>query len=528
MSGFFIRKINLKINMLKDNRPNPGKLVSSLRNSGYDNVSAILDIIDNSVDAKAKEIKVNIFKDAKDEMSIVIADNGIGMDEKTLGEALKLGSDTKRDEGSDLGKFGLGLVTASWSMCKNILVITKDKKGKLLKNEMDIDLMVKKNEFVCDISKADYNDHACFEKIIGKSTGTVVILSKCDKIQNKDINSFTGRLKKHMGSTYRKFIDSEIDFFVNGKNVERIDPLMLNEKGTEVYSDDNYDFFTRKKGEKSTVNIKVVILPRYIQAESKDRGINIRNQGFYILRNNREIIAGKTLDVFVKHNSANRIRIELSFLGALDEKMGVNFTKQGVAPCQEIMDKLKQEIGGQIASIKKVIDKEISEQAGKDIDEISFSDAEKVISNKSNLLMTPKSEVEKRKKYTKRTEEEKKKIKINNKKENERLRKMFKETHLPKNGKYCKFTSYPMGRSGSIYEANQVGKIIIVAWNSDHPFYKTFLLDKKGDKESSSAANFLVYAMATAELKTFNSDDNYELLEGFKTTLSSNLRVLLS
>src|SRR5690242_13700507 len=96
---------------LVDNPPNARRTMEALREMGYDSYSSVLDLIDNSLDADAAHICVRVFEDAGD-IIVEIADDGCGMDEETLSEALRLGSDTSRESG-DLGKFGMGLVTAS-------------------------------------------------------------------------------------------------------------------------------------------------------------------------------------------------------------------------------------------------------------------------------------------------------------------------------------------------------------------------------------------------------------------------------
>ena len=85
------------------NQPNAAKLLESLRSSGYDNYSALADLIDNSFDANADNIKVEIGEGKDGKVLISIADNGDGMDKKTLDQALRLGSLTGQDNVS-LGK----------------------------------------------------------------------------------------------------------------------------------------------------------------------------------------------------------------------------------------------------------------------------------------------------------------------------------------------------------------------------------------------------------------------------------------
>src|SRR3989338_1959115 len=131
----------------KENTPNASKLMESLRYSGYDNNIAISDLIDNSLDANATNINVEISLDSKRESYIIVVDDCIGMDEETLGQALRLGSVTHRNIESDLGRFGMGMVTASISIAKRIEVYTKQKDGHMLTSIMDLDEMGKNNSF---------------------------------------------------------------------------------------------------------------------------------------------------------------------------------------------------------------------------------------------------------------------------------------------------------------------------------------------------------------------------------------------
>jgi|GEM_PF-771680 len=505
--------------MLKQNLPNAGKLVNSLRSAGYDNSAAICDLIDNGLDAEATVIKVDI-RQRNNEVEITVADNGIGMDEKTLNEALKLGSLTDRNVNSDLGKYGMGLVTASWSMCKKISVFTKQKNNNTLKNEIDIDTIQEKNDFVCDLDVADEKDIKFFKEHIDNGSGTIVLLSKCDRIQNKNLSIFADKVRRDISRIYRFFIDSGTVFIVNGKEAQKIDPLMLDNSKTEIFSDEKFDVFIREKNLKETIRVKIAILPPFAEKVNASLNINQYNQGFYVLRNNREIASGITMNLFTKHNSLNRVRIEIFFSGNLDEEMGVNFIKQNVTPNQQILDKLREEVKGQIDTIKRRIQKENY----KDLQEgINHDNAERIIASNVKLLITPQAEIEKRAK-SKNKAEARKQLK----EAKERIRKQFNKVHLSKAGLGCKFLERPMGEGGPIFEADQQGKLILIEWNSDHPFYKKFVLENKDNQEITTATDLLVYAMATAELKTFNNEENLDLLLGYKTVISSNLRTLLS
>jgi hypothetical protein len=97
--------------------PNAFKTLTAIREMGYDSFASIMDLVDNSIDAKATKIAVQIRGGEKASIFIDILDNGVGMDEATLAQALRLGSDTER-KATDLGKYGMGLVSASLSMAK--------------------------------------------------------------------------------------------------------------------------------------------------------------------------------------------------------------------------------------------------------------------------------------------------------------------------------------------------------------------------------------------------------------------------
>jgi len=295
---------------------------------------------------------------------------------------------------------------------------------------------------------------------------------------------------------------------------------MLDNPDTELFSDDKYEFYIKEKELKESIRVKVAILPDYPQKRATQEGIGQKSQGFYIVRNNREIAKAKTLDLWSRHNDLNRVRIELMFSGNIDDEMNVNFIKQNIAPIQPIIDKLREEIMGQINTIRKRI---VRSQPRNTENEFVHENAEKIIANQSKLLITPQAEIEKRKKSGSIIEDRKK---IREAKK--RSREEFSRVHLSKKGMACKFLERPMGDAGPIYEADQQGKLIVIEWNSDHPFYKNFILANKDNQEIVTAVDLLVYSMATAELKTFNSDENFDMLVSFKTIISANLRVLLS
>lgn len=500
------------------NTPNAAKLMDSLRYLGYNNYSAVCDIVDNSFDAEAKNVWVNI-NQVGGEPIITVIDDGVGMDEPTLDQALRLGSLTDRNSAADLGKYGMGLVTAGLSIAKRTNVLTRNN-GSVLKSITDVDEVKRRNEFCKFLGKADAEEIAIFNKYVSqKSTGTIVELSKCDNLKNTNLSIFRNILRGKLAQTFRYFLLSGKKLFLNGEMVEPRDPLML-EEGAELYSDDRFEMTVKlPDGREATdqIRIRIVVLPDFGADGNKQRKIGMHGQGFYILRNNREIAEGQTLDIFTRHNDLNRFRGEIFFSGAFDEAMGVNFTKHEVDPNQAITDKINELVQGQLRTIRSRIK---SERVTSEDSEITHDESEKLINAKSHLLIRPKAQ----------------RASAGNGGARNNV------AHKPKDGsasakpsdassvptKYnVQFQAAKLGKTGPMYEAEQVGKLTIIQWNIEHPFYERFILERKDDRTLRTSVDFLVYSMATAELTTLN-DDNYEMIQNIKTVMSSNMRSLLS
>jgi hypothetical protein len=498
------------------NYPNAAKLMDSLRFLGYNNYSAICDIIDNALDADAQNVHITV--SFAGDGQIVIADDGSGMDEHILDEALKLGSMCERNAAADLGKYGMGLVTASLSLARRTAVLTRSN-GRVWKSVTDVDEVKRRNDFLKLLGPASADDIARFDSIVPK-TGTVVELSKCDNIKNQSVTQFKNTLKAKLGQIYRYFLLAGRRIYVNGEQIAVRDPLMLDDRA-EVYSDETFDVRVKNPdGSEVTdkIRIRIAVLPDFGSEGNKERKIGMRGQGFYILRNNREIAEAKTLGIFTRHNDLNRFRAELFFSGAFDEAMGVNFTKHEVDPSQAITDKINEFTQGQLRTIRSRIK---TQRITTEDSEITHDESERLISAKSHLLIRPK--VTKQAASTMSGERQ----------GTGTARSSGSSTggdgagSTPAPKANVKFEAAKLGKSGPIYEAEQVGKVTVIQWNIEHPFYERFVLERKDDKTLRTSVDFLVYSLATAELTTLN-EDNYEILQSIKMVISSNLRSLLS
>ena len=499
---------------LTDNTPNAHKLISSLRNTGYDNISALADIIDNSIDADASEIRVSIVP-VQDDFKVVVSDNGSGMDAATLDQAMRLGSDTVRNSESDLGKFGMGLVTASISIGRRLTVITKTPDG-IFTSIQDLDDVIKNSRFEKILRPASDNELRAFAAETSNSGhGTVVIVEKCDRLQNANINQFSKHLTDRVGQIFRMFIKtSNKSIYVRGAKVEAVDPMFLDNETTEIYSDEVFD--VDANGQKERVRLRIAAVPDFGQQMNRIKGVSISNQGFYLMRNNREIAAGEDLGIFTKHNDLNRLRIELFFSGNIDNEMGINFTKRDVRPTQSIVDKIEKIAYPQISSFRAKIKRSQARDSDKDIDHLTPA---KVISEKSKLLANPKPL------FTPRVATGASTGTVQPKNSGIERPGAGAQHANPADKMNCEFLLREF-KGGNLFEVEQVGKKVIIYYNIDHPFYQEFIAKNKNNKEIINTIDYLVYSLASAKLISINKE-NQAIFDTYDSIFSSNLRALI-
>ena len=161
--------------------PSAARLTESLRDIGYDFPAAVADIVDNSIMAGASRVDIVIEFDGEDS-SVVIADDGRGMTANGLIEALRYGS--RRDYSPrDLGRYGLGLKTASLSQCRSVTVVTRRSRaaGRMAVRTLDLDLIAEWDEWLVVEPARDPAVTQARERLTDGS-GTVVIWRKLDRV----------------------------------------------------------------------------------------------------------------------------------------------------------------------------------------------------------------------------------------------------------------------------------------------------------------------------------------------------------
>ena len=496
-----------------DITPNPAKTIDSLRYLTYSNETALADIVDNSLDANADNVDVII-----DTNSITIIDDGYGMDEETLSEAIKLGSNTEKDN-SKLGRFGMGLVTASISMAKKITVISKPEDGAVKCVCLDLAKIEKTNEWVADMINLPQNEVDQWEN---RSCGTIVRLDNIDHYKYKNIDTLVNKTISHFGEVFRKYIDAGRVIRINNKVVSSADPLALSNEGTNILFDEDINH------DGNVFHMIIVEVDSKASNINMDFDTNMRNQGFYVVRNNRQIAHAITIGNFVKHNSTNRFRCEISYASDLDDSVGINFTKDKIEITQSLEDKIMENVRMGISIIKKNALNRVAAEA--ENAEMDHSDAENIIQRKKTLLPSPTLWKEKHAKPSVKPKDNEENEKDDNDNEEEKKRKKrehAKRVQLGYRGLNAKFVQEKGGISAPLFDYDNEGSDVIIKWNVNHPFYTKFVAPFNTNKDVSSPIDLLAFSIALAEYQVAEDDSQNEKMLQLREEYSKILRTLM-
>jgi hypothetical protein len=464
-----------------DNPPNPKRTMEALRELGYDSYASVLDLIDNSLDGGAKHVVIKI-SEQKGDILITIEDDGCGMDSETLEEALRLGSDLERDA-NELGKFGMGMVTASIGLSQKLEVLTREDGGPVLYGGFDLEQISTENRFVKFVGTASMEQESAF----ARDHGTVVLLSKTDRISNRHPTTFAGTLRKKVGQAFRKFLMTGIEIVINGQRAEAIDPLMQSHPDTKIALPET----TLMVDETRSVVVKAVELPDFGLGGNRAHEIGQHSAGFYILRNNREIAEAVTFDFFKKHPEYQHFRAEVSFSGELDDFMHTDVKKASVNPPQGFKDKLRELTMGLITASSRAKKTRANTSRGT----IDHSAAEANITRRAPLLPKPLTLVEKREPQSAAQPRKNGPSKPGA----ERKRTPLHATLKTVTGMKVVFNEADYDEQTPFYVVKQEQRTITVTYNRLHPFWRE-LVEFSEEAKVIAILDYLVFSMANAEL----------------------------
>jgi hypothetical protein len=334
--------------------PRAAAMVESLRAFGYDLATALADLADNSLFHKARHIDVH-FHWAGQNSAILIADDGVGMDEATLVNALRVGSRNPREprDPGDFGRFGLGLKTASFSQCRCMTVFTRKKGGAVITRKWDLDHVAETDKWQL-LRTASPSASKLASGISTAPQGTVVVWEKLDRLtagdsteNDADEDAFLRRAEQvaqHFATVFHRFMcgRNPVAFSLNGTPIKPWDPFLADEPATQQMPCERLRF------QGHSIEVEPFILPHLSKLDVEThrltagvRGWNA-HQGFYIYRNRRLLVPGDWLGIKgwrqEEHYKLARIRVDLP--NALDHEWEIDVTKSRARPPEKLRREL--------------------------------------------------------------------------------------------------------------------------------------------------------------------------------------------
>lgn len=356
--------------------PNPVALMEAMRAVGYSVDAAIADLIDNSIAAQASIIEVKY--DASDEPFIAILDNGSGMGPDELTNAMRHGShnpEVERDP-SDLGRFGLGLKTASLSQCRKLTVISK-REHVVSARRWDLDVVQQRVAWVVVVpEEKELENLPMFSKLQNQNSGTLVVWQSLDRLtagasdKQNEMTTKLSSLYEHLALVFHRFTQKEdsieaVKITVNGLQLPARDPFLRSNSFRQPLEGQVI------RHERGNVLVSPFILPP-VSHLSPDE-INLAGgkeglrgtQGFYIYRNRRLVIWGTWFKLVPKQEFYKLTRVQVDIPNSFDDLWALDIKKSVAYPPEAIRKRLKELIPHFADTSKKTVTYPGRKQTGK-------------------------------------------------------------------------------------------------------------------------------------------------------------------
>ncbi len=324
--------------------PNVGNFIQSLRDIGYTFEVAVADVLDNSISANSSHIQIHSV--AQPELFFCMLDNGFGMTELDLIEAMRLsskGPNDKRDV-KDLGKFGLGLKTASFSQCKKLTVLSK-KENKVAIKQWDLDYISEQNDWLLITPNIDdFNNTPLINEFNNLKNGTLVIWQKIDQIQNEDFSDNTDKVIKHLSLVFHRFLEARFNCLkitFNNSELKPFNPFHIEHNATQEKPEEVINIHNSK------IMISPFVLPHHSKVSPQEweryatEDGYIKSQGFYLYRAKRLLIYGTWWGMHRATDAHKLVRIKIDIPNDQDEYWGIDIKKSHAKPRADIKSRLK-------------------------------------------------------------------------------------------------------------------------------------------------------------------------------------------
>lgn len=329
--------------------PNPKNLIHALRDIGYSLETALADIIDNSITAQASEVHIYILFQMQDSY-IAIVDNGIGMNTEELRNAMNLGSfDPLLERGhKDLGRFGLGLKTASFSQSSKLTVVSKQDNA-INARCWDLEHVSNTKKWEVAVYNVDQIRQISKLEALGKS-GTLVLWEKLDRLidtgsKRNPEDIFWEKIdvaREHLGLVFHRYLSGEaglkkLSIFINGDSVAPFDPF---EGAGKHFPEEAI----------GKIKIQAYLLPHQSKTTAEQykklegRNGYMKSQGFYVYRNSRLMIHGTWFRLAKQTEATKLARVKIDLPNSEDFLWSIDVKKSRATPPEAIRSELKRTI----------------------------------------------------------------------------------------------------------------------------------------------------------------------------------------
>lgn len=349
-----------------DATPHAAALIEGLRDIGYSLETAISDIIDNSITAGADRIRL-VTETFCDEPFIAVIDDGKGMTEPDLIAAMRPGSRnplSARDE-PDLGRFGLGLKSASFSQCRRLTVVSR-RSGKTSAAIWDLDDVAERNEWAVQLPD-DFSQVPAVNKL--GDHGTLVLWQKLDRLTGgyshnaakraEVINQRIAETERHLRLVFHRFMEDAkpLRILLNDRLLRPLDPFARKHPATIADPEERLPLI------RGDMEIQSFTLPHHKQMSKTDwediggpEG-HLKSQGFYLYRGRRLILHGTWFGLSRQSELTKLSRVRIDIPNSMDADWKIDVKKSSAQLPPLVKDRLKKVIERILAGSKRTYSK---------------------------------------------------------------------------------------------------------------------------------------------------------------------------
>ncbi len=516
--------------------PDAIRTLTGLAHQGYTPQTAVADLVDNSIAAKASKIDIRFSEQIDGSTIVSIADNGIGMTLETLKQAMQIGSSSNLAN-SSLSVYGMGMKTASMSFSSKFTVVTRCSDGVASEASWDLDQQID-NPWTISIGAASKSHQNMLNQFLGNESGTIVIWERADfkdaildhrKIKGPkrkpSARNLESEVQDYLSMVFNRFMAGKVDDFepvkisFNGEELQPWDPC------SEEFLSDEWKPVTDEFSINISIDNKVVTVPYSMTTFlliGKSDGhaslfekskVGMKTQGIYPYRDNRLLQSPDWLGIIVFHPDYNSMRVTLELDPRLDAVIRTDMKKSGLALPSEMWEDMRNKIEVYASNVRTAS----KERKRKTKAKLSTTDLH-TQSNEKIIVGIPDIEQP---------------IAVIQPDGSAKVSTIFGEsiTELPNAESLLAATdrrilSVEDLEGGVLFEPRLRGAELVICLNKSHPFYQKVYLGLYDIPLAIQGLDFLLYSLAHAELLT-RTDRIKDQFRRMRTEMSEALRTFV-